>query len=716
MQIPSSHDNAHVSEHFQIGLFTVPIFDINGQYTLQNTPDNFHGGKVKEFYSNWTKITSDYWILNTVCGYSIEFDSVPQQNRALPSLNFSKQEKQLVDIEIEKLLVKNVISEVQHVPGEFISNIFLRPKKDGTHRVIFNVKDLNSYIEYHHFKMDTLRTALQLIKPDCWFTSIDLKDAYYSVSVIKEDRKYLRFLWNNTCYEFSCLPMGLTSSPRVFTKLLKPVFSTLHQRGFSSVIYIDDSLLVGDTFSDCASNVTNTLSLLDNLGFTVHPDKSVLVPSQQISFLGFQLNSVNMTIRLLQEKANDIVDICTNLVRRREIKIREFAMLIGKLVASSPAVQFAPLHYKSLEIEKDRHLKNNNGDYEAKCMLSQEAVLELMWWKNNIHDSFVSLNSRDIDLTIQTDSSNSGWGAFVKETTQKTGGHWSYSEQDSHINILELKAAYLALQSFCTVRENIHINLQMDNMVAVSYINNMGGRKVELNSLCKQIWEWCIKRDILLTATHLPGVENVQADRLSRKLNDDLEWMLNSSIFAAIHSVYNFNDAIDLFASRLNHQLPMYVSYLPDPKAMAVDAFTLKWNTNFLYMFPPFSVLGQVLSKITRDKAECVLIAPIWPVQHWFPVLLKMICEQSFIVPKTPTTLLMPTDKNRHHPLTKMYLGCFRLSGNCYKVAEYQRTLSTQLPIPGGSRQDGNIGHISKNGCFFVTGTKVIHLIHLPKK
>ena len=106
-------------------------------------------------------------------------------------------------------------------------------------------------------------------------------------------------------------------------------------------------------------------------------------------------------------------------------------------------MQFAPLHNKSLEIEKDRHLKNNNGDYEAKCMLSQEAVLELMWWKNNIHDSFVSLNSRDIDLTIQTDNSNSGWGAFVKETTQKTGGHWSYSEQDSHINILELKAALI---------------------------------------------------------------------------------------------------------------------------------------------------------------------------------------------------------------------------------------------------------------------------------
>ncbi|KAK3100452.1 hypothetical protein FSP39_020111 [Pinctada imbricata] len=638
---------------------------------------------------------------------------MPYQKHPIRGITFSKEEQILIALEIEKLIDKGDIYEVERTKDEFISNIFVRPKKDGSHRIIFNVKKLNEDIEHHHFKMDTLKSALQILKPNCWFASIDLKDAYYSISVALEDRKYLRFLWNDKCFEFSCLPMGLTSSPRVFTKLLKPVFSILHQRGFSSVIYIDDILLVGDTFEDCEANIRNTMSMLDNLGFTVHPGKSMLTPTQNIPFLGFNLNSLNMTVRLLPDKAQDIVDLCNSLICRKEIKLRELAKIIGKFVAATPGVQYAQLHYKSLEIEKDKHLKLVRGDYEAKCTLSQESVTELVWWKNNIHDSCGFLIEKDVNLTIQTDSSLSGWGAYVVETKQKTGGHWSYIEQNAHINILELKAAFLALQSFCTPKNDIHVSLQMDNMVAVSYINNMGGRKCELNSLCKQIWDWCINRDIYISAKHLPGVENVQADRLSRKLNDDMEWMLNDNTFEKIMTIYSLKNGIDLFASRLNYRLPLYVSYLPDPNAIAVDAFSMKWNTNFMYMFPPFSILGRVLAKINQDKAEAVMVAPIWPTQHWFPLLLNMISEQSYILPRSSKTLLMPTNMSRQHPLKKMYLGCFRLSGNCWRAKEYRMKLSTQLPAHGANQPESSIGHISKNGCHFVIGTRVIHLRHL---
>lgn len=76
---------------------------------------------------------------------------------------------------------------------EFISNIFIRPKKNGKQRVILNLKRLNNCLEYHHFKMDTLKTAISLISKDCYMASIDLQDAYYSCKVNVNDRKYLRF-------------------------------------------------------------------------------------------------------------------------------------------------------------------------------------------------------------------------------------------------------------------------------------------------------------------------------------------------------------------------------------------------------------------------------------------------------------------------------------------------------------------------------------------
>ena len=88
-----------------------------------------------------------------------------------------------------------------------------------------NLKQLNEHVAYHHFKMDTIQTALKLIRPACHMASIDLKDAYYSVPVADEDRKLLKFQWGDRYFQFTCLPNGLACAPRLFTKLLKPVYT-----------------------------------------------------------------------------------------------------------------------------------------------------------------------------------------------------------------------------------------------------------------------------------------------------------------------------------------------------------------------------------------------------------------------------------------------------------------------------------------------------------
>ena len=111
-----------------------------------------------------------------------------------------------------------------------------------------------------------------------------MKDAYYSVPIDPHLRKYLSFYWDGTLYQFTSLPNGLSSAPRVFTKLLKPVFSYLRKQGFTNVCYIDDIYLQGDAYKDCFENVINTSHLIDDLGLTIHPNKSVLRPSTSITF------------------------------------------------------------------------------------------------------------------------------------------------------------------------------------------------------------------------------------------------------------------------------------------------------------------------------------------------------------------------------------------------------------------------------------------------
>ena len=85
--------------------------------------------------------------------------------------------------------------------------------------------------------------------------SVDLKDAYYSIPIAEEDRKFLMFEWKGKYYQFTCLPNGLSSTPRIFKKILKPVYGHLRSYGHTCMGHIDDSLLIGQTFYSCQRNV-----------------------------------------------------------------------------------------------------------------------------------------------------------------------------------------------------------------------------------------------------------------------------------------------------------------------------------------------------------------------------------------------------------------------------------------------------------------------------
>ena len=180
----------------------------------------------------WESLTNDPVILDAIKHHHIEFEAeYPTQTVQPNKINFSAAEIMIIDAEIAKLVSKEVLQVTNCVPGGFISNIFIRPKKDGAFRMILNLKPLNKFVDYHHFKMDTFRTALKLIRPGCFMASVDLKDAYYSIPIAEEDRKLLMFQWKGKYYQFTCLPNGLSSAPRIFTKILKPVYARLRSVG-----------------------------------------------------------------------------------------------------------------------------------------------------------------------------------------------------------------------------------------------------------------------------------------------------------------------------------------------------------------------------------------------------------------------------------------------------------------------------------------------------
>lgn len=147
--------------------------------------------------------------------------------------------------------------------------------------------------------------------------------------------------------------MGLTSSPRVFTKLLKPAFAYLRSLGHISTAYIDDSCLQAATYNLCEKKVT----MLDSLGLTINLEKSVLQPCQTLVFLGFMLCSTTMTVHLTETRKLEIKEMCLEMLKKDRVKIRQFAKLIGKLVAAEPGVDYATLYIKPLEKVKEVTLK-----------------------------------------------------------------------------------------------------------------------------------------------------------------------------------------------------------------------------------------------------------------------------------------------------------------------------------------------------------------------
>ena len=149
-----------------------------------------------------------------------------------------------------------------------------------------------------------------LLRQDDWMASVDLKDAYLSVAIWEDHRKYLRFQWQGSTYEFWCLPFGLSSAPRVFTKLLESVLARLRHQGVRLVMYLDDMLVMSQSREELGRQLAQITSLLESLGFVVNKDKSQLLPVQTIQYLGFLVNSREMKIRLTEEKIVQITTAC----------------------------------------------------------------------------------------------------------------------------------------------------------------------------------------------------------------------------------------------------------------------------------------------------------------------------------------------------------------------------------------------------------------------
>ena len=667
---------------------------------LISVPPSRVGARLSLFARAWSYLFPDSWVAETISnGVELEFHAPPTQRYPLTSHPVARPET--CDREVATLLEKGAVFEVEEASGGFVSSFFTVPKRDGGHRPIVNLKPLNEFVVYHHFKMENLTTVKTLVRRDDWLVKLDLKDAYLLVPMAEQFQKFLQFKWGGKIFRFTCLPFGLASAPRIFTKILKPVVAWFRKRGVRLVIYLDDWLIMHEDPTTLTSQVGLIKSVLTFLGFLINEEKSIFTPSQSIEYLGVLIDTTSLSILLPQAKVSRIQSLCDNALACSHMSLRNIAMIIGNFGFATSAVRYARSHFRQLQ-----HFYIENVRVKALdtlVPLTESVRAELQWWR----DMVASANSKcfsldDSEINIFADASLTGWGACFDDT--RTGGPWSSAESGWHINLLELRAAFLALKALVPSASDIAIRLHIDNTTAVAYINKEGGTHSKaLNNQAVELLSWCEARRIRVSAVHVPGVTNTIADAESRQVSDSSDWRLAPWAFELVREKWPVDT--DLFASSWNWQLPRFVSWRPQPDAFACNAFSLSWRDCLGYAFPPFSLIAICLEKVRRERCNLVLITPLWPSQPWFPLALDLCRDAVLLLPQDPEILLSPTDQP--HPLTstrKLQLVAWSLSGDSCQSRAFRRRLSRRssqeielTPMPH-TNQRGRTGWIGAVG------------------
>ncbi|KAI2661076.1 ORF V: Enzymatic polyprotein [Labeo rohita] len=565
----------------------------------------------------WLQLPSPpRWLIRTVrLGYAIQFARRPPRYRGILSTSVhSDTHAAVLRAEVAVLLAKDAIEPVPpaEMKSGFYSPYFIVPKKSGGLRPILDLRALNRSLLRLPFKMLTTKRMLTCIRPQDWFAAIDLKDAYFHVSILPRHRPFLRFAFEGQAYQYKVLPFGLSLSPRVFTKVAEAALSPLWQTGIRILNYLDDWLLIAHSRDLLCEQRDLVLRHLSHLGLQVNREKSKLSPVQRISFLGVELDSVSMTARLTNERAQLVLKCLESFRHKTAVPLKTFQRLLGHMAAAATVTPLGLLHMRPLQRWLHDRVPRwawHRGTLRI-GVSPQCRRLFSPWSDPAFLQAGVPLGQVSRHLVVYTDASSTGWGAVCNR--QAVSGSWTGPRLQWHINCLELLAVLLALRRFRPTLRHKHVLVRTDSTATVAYINRQGGlRSRRMSQLARHLLLWSQTWLKSLRAVHIPGELNHAADQLSRQSTHPGEWRLHPETVQLIWS--HFGEAqIDLFASPESSHCRRFYFLNKAPNSLGRDALAHSWPPGPKYAFPPVSLLAQTLCKIREDEEQALLVAPYW--------------------------------------------------------------------------------------------------------
>lgn len=477
------------------------------------------------------------------------------------------------DSPLHKQATQQVLSEVEQ--GNYIvcndkpaviSPFSVIKKPDGGVRLIHDGSQpvgsaMNDYatLDTHH-RFQTVDDAAKLMWPGYYMAKVDLKSAYRSVPISAHSQKFTGLKWKfgkQTVYLQDCrLPFGSKMAPGIFHRLTQSVKRMMSRRGYDSlVVYLDDFLVIAPTRSQCQQAQTTLIYLLRKLGFQISWSK-VIDPTQQIVFLGIELDTVSMCLRLSEDKLLQIQEELVAFSKRRRASKRQLMSLTGKLNWAAAVV-----HGGRVFLRRVIDLTNTLQNKTDRTLLSDSMRRDIDWWLQfmcQFNGKSAVLDRQPI-TTVYTDACNSGCGGVF-------GSDWFYCNWaldwpkilPLHINYKELLAVIMAATRWAPLWRGKRIYILSDNQATVGMLNRGTVKHPKVMEAMRWLFWLSAIYGFHLTARYIPGASNVAADSASRLLEPG-QWARLLDCLPPRHRdlpyvpLNNITDAVAYFCS---HQQP----------------------------------------------------------------------------------------------------------------------------------------------------------------
>ena len=468
--------------------------------------------------------------------------------------------------------------------------------------------------------------------------------------------------------------------------------------------YLDDWLVRASSHQDCLQHTQVLVKMCQKLGWLVNLEKSELEPKQVFDFVGYQFDLQSGRVRSTPERWQNLQDKILEMLAKPTCPVRQFMSLIGLLTATEKQVHLGRLHMHPIQW----HLKNNwrvPELLEKTIPIPRSLHPHLQWWlrRERSHRSALTpFNTRSATLyrRIKRRVGCSLKRAHCKRNLVPPGKQTAYKLPGTQSSLLRRKRVPRPLHRKIVL-------VATDNTTVVAYINKEGGMRS--GPLCALLWRmltWCTRQKVTLKARHIPGHLNVIADKLSR-LGQTIqtEWSLLQEVFQEICRRWH-QPQVDLFATRFNNKLPLFVSPVPDPLAIVVDALSLPWEDLDAYAFPPTAILGKVVEKLQNTPCKrIILIAPGWPNMPWFWDLVTMSSQIPLSLPCLPNLLSQPFNQIPHRNLTNLNLHAWLLEPRQLRDRASLRQWQRELRLLKGSPPDQSM---RQSGPFLQSGASLI--------